>query len=62
MAASVYLGAMLAAVPILYIIALRLSARPRNSQEPVFIQPKVPLIGHAIGLLWHGGVYYTKLR
>lgn len=32
-----------------------------DSREPPLIQPKVPHIGHVIGLLQYGTGYYTKI-
>ncbi len=33
---------------------------PHDAQEPPLIRPKIPLIGHVIGLLHHGTAYYSK--
>ena len=32
------------------------------ANEPPYVSPKVPLIGHAIGLLWSKYDYYIGLR
>ncbi len=33
---------------------------PHDAKEPPAIQPKIPFIGHVIGLLQHGTAYYSK--
>ena len=33
-----------------------------HPKEPPVVTSSIPLIGHIIGLIWHGTRYYQKLR
>ena len=36
---------------------------PRHHpDEPPVVSSRIPLIGHIIGLIWHGTGYYQKIR
>lgn len=45
---------------ILYILT-RLSRVKRYPNEPPYIEPKFPIVGHVIGLLWKRYHYYVGL-
>ncbi|KIW05081.1 uncharacterized protein PV09_04229 [Verruconis gallopava] len=34
----------------------------RHSQEPPYVRPRIPLVGHALGLALHGSRYYDIVR
>jgi hypothetical protein len=34
----------------------------RDSGEPPVIRPKIPLVGHLVGMLSHKSKYFDKLR
>lgn len=34
---------------------------PHDPKEPPLIAPRIPLIGHVIGLLYNGTGYYSKV-
>jgi hypothetical protein len=36
--------------------------KSHDVKEPPWITPKVPIVGHAIGVFRHGVQYYTKHR
>jgi hypothetical protein len=36
--------------------------RRRHVNEPQYVRPKIPLIGHLIGLSMHGSRYYAMIR
>jgi len=38
------------------------SKAQRDVKEPVYIEPKIPFIGHALGLVVHKHDYYVNLR
>jgi hypothetical protein len=50
----------LAAVPLVALFYLQM--KKHDSKEPPLISPRVPIIGHAIGIIRHGVPYYTKHR
>lgn len=50
-----------AALLAFYILLRRLQARP-DASEPPLIPSKIPLVGHLVGLIWHGLPYYTLQR
>ena len=54
---SVLLGS---AILALYLWS-KLSSLQLDPQEPPVLKPKVPFIGHIIGLLYHAGEYYNVL-
>jgi hypothetical protein len=62
MANIVVVSFVLAMLIFISIMSRRYGQRPCHPQEPVYLQPKIPLIGHVIGLMRHGGAYYAKLR
>ena len=55
-------GLVLVIVPLLCAFILCLHISSHTSREPVPIQPKIPLVGHVIGLWQYGGAYYTETR
>lgn len=56
----------LLAYPLAFLIFILLAAKftmpGKDSREPPYIQPKVPWVGHIIGLLWRKYQYYVDLR
>ena len=62
MASIGLLGVLLTTLLFFYTLILRFRKRPVESHEPTYLQPKVPFVGHAIGLWQHGGAYYSKIR
>ena len=55
---TIYLVA-LASVSLLVFLYWRRGHDPR---EPPLISPRIPIIGHALGIIRHGIPYYTKHR
>ncbi|KAL2016806.1 hypothetical protein VTK56DRAFT_2975 [Thermocarpiscus australiensis] len=48
------------AATVFYLLS-RFLTPPHNPKEPPLIRPKIPLIGHVIGLLRHGTGYYSRI-
>lgn len=60
--AAYLLTSLLALAIVVYgVIHHFLSPRP-DPREPPVVPSIIPFIGHIIGLVKHGGAYYTKLR
>lgn len=63
------LGAVLAVSPlsvllgcaVLFILGWERLVLDIDPREPPLLKPKVPVIGHLIGILWHQSVYLEKL-
>jgi hypothetical protein len=53
--------ALLLATPPLLFLAVKLLGPARAANEPPYIEPTIPLVGHAIGLLQRKYDYYTDL-
>ena len=45
----------------LYILRSRFGTQV-DPREPPFVKPRVPLIGHALGLLRHGSNYWVQVE
>ncbi len=56
---SAYILLALTALAVLAWKALHISMDPR---EPPLIRPKIPLVGHLIGMLRYQTAYFEKLR
>ncbi|KAL2176533.1 cytochrome P450 [Thermothelomyces heterothallicus CBS 202.75] len=50
-----------AVVALVLLLLDRLLNLPHDPQEPPLVRPKIPLIGHVIGLLRHGTRYYSMI-
>jgi hypothetical protein len=48
-------------VVIVFYLLIRFLTLPHDPQEPPLVRPKIPLIGHVIGLLRHGTKYYSDV-
>lgn len=59
---TMYGGVVIATILLFYNLNLRLRKKPVDPREPVFLYPKIPVIGHIIGLFQYGGAYYTRIR
>ena len=47
-------------VALSFYLLIRFLTLPHDAKEPPRIRPKIPVIGHVIGLLHHGTAYYSK--
>lgn len=57
---SIYRG-VIAGIGFLIVIAF-ISRRTRaHPQEPPYVKPRIPLVGHLIGVLWYGYDYYPMM-
>jgi hypothetical protein len=50
---------LVAGVPVLLYLIIEFLRPKLDSQEPPLVRPKIPLIGHVIGLIQHGNSYYA---
>ncbi|KAK4142933.1 cytochrome P450 [Dichotomopilus funicola] len=58
--ASLLLPAVFAVLVVFWLLGYLFSA-PYDPQEPPLVKPKIPFIGHIIGLLRHGTRYYSMI-
>lgn len=49
-------------IPCMIFMLDRIIVTKPSAKEPPYISPKIPLIGHAIGLLRYNFEYYVNLR
>ena len=56
------LGVILVSAIVLYCFLVRFRTVSSDPREPPIVPPRIPVIGHVIGLIRNGGAYYTKLR
>lgn len=61
MAWSAFLGTVVALVAGVYLLEGLISSR-RGAQEPPYIRPSIPLIGHALGYLRQGTPYFSDVE
>ena len=62
MAETIYTIVSLASLLLIYVIALQFRMQAKDPREPIFTQPRIPLLRQVIGLVQYGGAYYTRLR
>ena len=52
----------LAVVAVLYVLAERFMSIKLDPKEPPMVAPKIPYVGHILGLIQHGSHYYSRIR
>lgn len=61
MYASIAYASAAALVVILYLIQ-KITVISHSSEEPPLLKPRIPFIGHIIGLMKHEAAYFSILR
>lgn len=52
----------LAVAAVIFALLHRVLSKPRDAREPPYIDAKIPLLGHIIGLYLEGARYFTRLN
>jgi len=49
------------ALGLVFLASKLLASAPADSREPPLIKPKVPILGHALGMMMHQAEYFSIL-